>query len=68
MAVDVFYDRGRTFPPTCFLDHGVPEPKIVGMPILFSETTFLYTWAMGLSIGMQFDFSEVSFRMRYGAP
>ena len=28
----------------------------------------MYTWAMGLFIGMQFVFAEVSFRVRYGAP
>ena len=29
----VLYDRGSTFPLKLFLNHGVPEPKIVGMPI-----------------------------------
>ena len=51
-----FYDRGRKFPLKYFLNDGVTLPKIVGMSVLSRKMTFWYTWAMGLSIGMQSDF------------
>ena len=50
---DASYDRGSTFPLKCFLNDGDPQPKIVGMPILFREMALLYTWAVGFSIEMQ---------------
>ena len=31
------------------------------MPILIRKMTFLYAWAMGLYIGMQFDFCRSQF-------
>ena len=49
-----------------FLNDRVPyKPKLVGMPIILSrKITFLYTWAVGLFIGMQFDFfADVRFRV-----
>ena len=54
-GAEAFYDRGSTFPLNCVLNDGVPK-KIVGMPILFRKIMFLYTWAMGFFIAMQFDF------------
>ena len=53
---DAFYDRGCTIPLKCFLDDGVINPKIVGMPILFRKLTFFCAWAMRLVIGTQFDY------------
>ena len=41
-----FYDIVSTFPPNCFLNDGVSQPKIVGMSIFFRKMTLLYTWAM----------------------
>ena len=31
-----------------FLNYGVPQPKVVGMPIMFRKITFLYTWGHGI--------------------
>ena len=53
---DEFYDRGSTFPRKCLLTDWAPQPKIVGMPMLFRKMAVLYTWAMGLFVGMQCDF------------
>ena len=49
---NAFYDRGSTRTLKRFL----PQPKIVEISMLFRKMTFLYTWAMGLFIGVQFDF------------
>ena len=51
---DAFYDRRNIFPPNCVLDDGgTLRPKIVGMPVLFQKTKFLYTLAMAVIIGMR---------------
>ena len=65
---EVFCDRGSTSRQNCFLNDGVPEPKIVRMSILFRKIISLFTWAMGLFTGMRFDFAEVGFRVGYGSP
>ena len=42
---------------------------MVGMLIiLFQKRKLLYAWAAGILIEMQFDFADVSFRVRYAAP
>ena len=59
--IDAPYDRGSTFPLNCFPNDGVPQPKIVRMPIFFRKTTLLYTRAMGSFIGMQCHFRSSQF-------
>ena len=54
------YDKRSTFPLNCFLNDEGPQPKLVGMPIFFRKMAFSYTGAMGLFIGMQFNFCSKS--------
>ena len=58
---DAFYDRGSTFPVCCFLNGGVLQPKIVGMPILFRKMTFLYTFFLFFSTMYVVQFLRVDF-------
>ena len=55
---DAFYDRGSTFPLECFLQDGIPEPKIVGRPILFRKKKrfCILGGHVGMFIGTPFDF------------
>ena len=55
-TLDAFYAKCSTFPLKWFQDDATPEPKLVGMSILFLKLTTSYTWAMELFIGMQLGF------------
>ena len=55
---EAFYDRCVTFPPKHFQDDGGPlNPKPSEGQSHFEKSNFLYTWAMGLFLGMPFDSS-----------
>ena len=45
---NVFYGRGNRFPLKRFLNDGVSQPEIVGMPISFRKMTLLFTRTMGI--------------------
>ena len=47
---------------------GSLNPKSSECQSLFRKMFSLFTWAMGLFIGMHFVFAEVIFRVKYGAP
>ena len=49
--------RGSTFTLKRFLMDGAPKSNSVEMPILYQKNSQLYAWAMGLLIGMHFQFS-----------
>ena len=56
---DEFYDRRSTFPPKLFLNDGVPQPKNVGMSILFRKMICVCTWVMEFVIGCDLIFAQV---------
>ena len=68
-TIDEFCDRGSTFQLKQFLIDGAPQPKIVGMLILFPKNDVFVYLGHGItnSSGCYLIFARVSFRVRYGA-
>ena len=50
---DAFYDRGITFPLKYFLNDEVPQPRVLGLPILFRKNDIFVCSGRGTIHGVE---------------